>query len=537
MKKRWLSLALAGVVAVSAALTGCGGFSGGDGGKKADGEKVFRISISSDIPDLDPALVSDNQSALLANQVFQSLTYVQKDGTAGLDAAEKVEHSDDFVTWTFTLKDGLKFSNGDEIKAEDYKYSWLRTLNPETASGQANRLYFIKGAQAYNEGKGKAEEVGIEAKDDKTLVVTLEKGNAFFDEAVAYPVYSVVDKKVIEANGKEWFNKPETYIGSGAYKLESYDLGKEIVLKKNDNYINAKDVQIDTVKIAIIEDENTVYEKFKAKDLDFVGSPAHSVPTDKMDEAKGLPEYKQFPNTQIYWYKVNTKDPIMGNVHMRKALALAIDRQNIIDNVAKGNQIPATGIIPQFKSEYFKDNDVEEAKKELELGMKELGINKPEDVTVQVKYNTNEGHQKIAQAVQENWKKNLGINAEISNEEWKVYLDTLKEGNYQIGRLGWVADFTDPADFLNMYMYEDGEDNMTYWHSDEFNAKIGEANKHFDDLNKRDALLKEAEAIIMADMPAIPVYFGTVNTVIQDTVDQLNITLLGNLYIKDVKLK
>lgn len=538
-------MALVGAVAASAVLTGCGGFNKDkkEGEKKteAGGEakanaKEFRVAISADVPDLDPALCSDNQSSFLDNQVFQSLTYISLDGTAKPDAAEKVEHSEDNKTWTFTLRDGLKFSNGDPITAEDFKYSWLRTLSPELASGQANRLYPIVGAQAYNEGKGKAEDVKITVKDPKTLVVELNDGNAYFDEVAAYPVYSVVNKKIVEAN-KEWFTKPETYIGSGAYTLDKMELGKEITLKKNPNYWDAANVDVETVKISIIKDENTVFQKFKAKELDYVGSPVHSIPTDAMDEAKKMPEYKAFPNTQIYWFKVNTKKEFVSNVHMRRALAFAINRQEIIDNITKGDQKVATGYVPQFDSKLFKDNDQEGAKAELAKAMEELGITDASKINVALSFNTSEAHQKIAQAVQAQWKAVLGINAELKNEEWKVYLDTLKEGNYQVGRLGWVADYTDPADFLNMYMYENGDDNMTYWHSDAYNAKIEEANKYYSEPEKRNELLKEAEKMIVDDMPAIPVYFGTVPSLIGDNVEKAQCTLLGNLFIKDVKMK
>lgn len=540
MSKKLLSLALVGVLALSAVFVGCGEKKGGDKDNAQNAtkkEKTFRISVSADIPDLDPALVSDDQSSLVANQIFQGLTYIAVDGSTKEDAAEKIEHNEDYSVWNFTLRDGLTFSNGDKIDAEAFKYSWTRLLDPKTKSGQANRAYMIKGAEEFNTGKGKAEDLGIQVKDAKTLVITLAKPNAYFAEAVAYPVFSVVNKAAIEKGGEKWTQDPATYIGSGAYKLVEYALGSKITFEKNDKYWDAKNVDVDKIEASIIKENSTVYQKFKNKELDYLGAPAHSIPTDLMDEAKGLKEYKRFPTMQIYWYKVNTAKAPMDNVHLRRALAYSIDRKSIVDNIAKADQIPAMGLVPQFETPFFKDKDIDAAKKELELAMKDLGVSSPADIKFTLSYNTNEGHQKIAQAIQEMWKTNLGVQAEINNTEWKVYLTKLKEGDYQIGRLGWVADYTDPADFLNMYQFKDGDDNMTYWGSDAFNAKIKEATKFYGDKEKRNSLLKEAEAIIMNDMPVIPIYYGTRPGLVQDTVKEASPTLLGNLYVKDVKMK
>lgn len=552
MNKKFLSLLLALLMSLSLILSSCSDKGSettpktdGDTQATADkdqanngttGDKTLRLAMSSDIPDLDPALVSDNQSSFVVNQIFQTLVQVDNEGKLVGEAAESFEANEDFSVWTFKLRDGLTFSNGDAITAETVKFSWLRAVSPELNSGQAERYFNIKGAKEYYSGTGKAEEVGLVAKDDKTFEVTLVSGDPTFGDQASYATFSIVDPEVV--TDKKWVTNPETYIGSGPYVLDSYNLGSDLQFSKNEKYYDAANVDVAQIKVELIQDENTVYRKFTNGELDHIGSPVHSIAQDLIDEAEKSPSYRQLDQLGVYWFKINTEDEYLKNVHLRKALAYAIDRQSIIDNITKGGQKPAFGYVPQFDTQSFKDNDVDAAKQELATALSELGLADASALTMTLKYNTNDNHQKIAQALQEQWKQKLGINIELHNEEWQVYLEALKNYDYQIGRLGWGADITDPADFLKMYMEKEGDNNNTHWSSEVFQAKMNEASQSFGDEAKRESLLKEAEAAMLEDMPVIPLYFNTAPSMTNfDTVEKLDINILGQFFVKYVKMK
>ncbi len=543
MNRKVLSLLLAILMVLSVVLAGCSGKSSGetsstDSAAKEGGssDKTLRLAIKSDIPDLDPARMSDNQSSFVASQVFQTLVDVNNAGEVVGEAAEKFEHNEDYSVWTFTMRDGLTFSNGNPLTAETVKLSWLRAISPELNSGQVERFFPIKGAKAYAEGTGTAEEVGLVVKDEKTLEVTLEQGDPSFPDQASYATFAIVDPEVVK--DPEWMTKPESYIGSGPYVLDAYNLGSDLQFSKNEKYYDAANVDVEKISVELIEDENTVYRKFVNGELDHVGSPVHTIAQDVIDEAQKSPSYRQLDNLAVYWFKLNTEDPQLSNVHLRKALAYSVDRQTIIDNITKGGQRPALGYVPQFNTQGFKDNDVDTAKQELATALSELGLSDASGLTLTLKYNSSDAHQKIAQALQEQWKQKLGINIELHNEEWNVYLESLRNSDYQIGRLGWGADITDPADFLKMYKEKEGDNNQTHWANENFQAKLDEANQSFGDDAKRESLLKEAEAIMLEDMPVIPLYFNTAPSLTNfDRVDTLEINLLGQLLVKYVKMK
>lgn len=526
-------------LSLSALLAACGGGEETKSTSSGDGEKELDLLITSEPPSLHPQLASDTTSGAILESTFEGLT-TMVDGEPVLAAAEDYKVSDDLLTYTFTIRDA-QWSNGEKVTAEDFAYAWKWALNPENASEYSTILYPIKGAEAYNNGEGTAEDVAINVIDEKTLEVTLNAPTPYFLELTAFKTFYPIHKATAEADPK-WYTEADTYVSNGAFNLTTWNHSGDIVLEKSDTYWDTENVDIDTVNIAMVESETTQMTMFDAGEIDFLGAPYGTISLDAIDRLKSEDKLNVSDMSSIYWYKFNTEDPVMQNENIRKALALAIDREGLISNVVKGEQEPALGIVPNsvegFGDDegYFKDADFEEAKKYLEAGLKELGLASAKDLEVKVSYNTSEAHSAIAQFIQQGWSSNLGITVKLDNSEWQVYLDKIGNGDYQIGRLGWGADYNDAYTFLEMYNSAENGNNQTGWSNDEYTALLNESISETDPA-KRTEKLMAAEAVIMEEMPVAPIYYNTNLNVVSDEVDNMVPDALGNINLKYVKVK
>ncbi|NTU21850.1 peptide ABC transporter substrate-binding protein [Brevibacillus sp. HB1.2] len=479
--------------------------------------QVLRWNLHSEPPTGDPGLAEDTTSAAIVKAVFDGLTRIGPSGKPEEAVAEKIEVSSDMKTYTFKLRDS-KWSNGEPVTAHDFEYAWKRALDPKTASNYAYQLYYIKNAEKANKGTGSLEDVGVKALDDKTLQVELTNPTPFFLELTAFQTYFPVNKKVVETDEK-WSGEAKTHVGNGPFKMESWEHKSKMVLVKSDNYWDKDSVKLDKIEFSMVEDENTELSMFENGEIDWAGSPLSSLPTDAMPALKDSGKLQVKPVGATYWYKFNTEKPPFNNVKIRKAFAYGINRQILIDNVLQANQQPAMAAVPPTMGlntgGYFKDNDQETAKQLLEEGMKELGISKLPPI--KLSYNTSEGHKKIAEAIQDQWRQNLGAEVKLENQEWKVYLETMHEGNYQVGRLGWSGDFNDPINFLELFKEKDGGNNDTRWENPKFKELLNQSATESDP-EKRKVILREAEQIMMDEMPIMPIYFYTHTWVKNDKV-------------------
>ncbi|WP_342535380.1 peptide ABC transporter substrate-binding protein [Lysinibacillus sp. FSL K6-1151] len=548
--KKFLLLTVLAVFSLVLAACGFGGDSSEkskDDGKDSGSSETtssggeLNLAVASEPPSLHPALATDTTSGVILTNTFEGLTTLDADARPVAAAAESWEVSDDLKTYTFKLRDA-KWSNGDPVVAGDFEYAWKWALNPDNLSEYASILYSIKGAAAYNNGEGSADDVGVKAEDDKTLVVTLENPTPYFLELTAFKTYAPLNQKVVEGNDEWYVDAGENFVTNGPFTLAEWRHNDTIVLKKNPEYWDADKVSLETVNIGMVESETTVATSFKAGELDYVGAPFQSVALDAIDGFKADGSLRIADQASVYWYKLNTKDKITGNANIRKALALAIDRQSLIDNVTKGEQKPALGMVPiavhGFEEDrgYYKDNDIEGAKAALEAGMKELGITNPADIKINVSYNTSEAHASIAQFIQEGWTKNLGITVGLDNSEWQVYLEKLNQLDYQVGRMGWVGDYNDAYTFLEMYDTAANGNNDTGWENAEYKKLLDQSNTEADPA-KRLELLKQAEKIAVSDFPVIPIYYYTNLSVVQDYVKNMKADILGNISLKEVKVE
>lgn len=498
----------------------------------------LRLTLNTEPPSLDPALATDSTSGAIIRNVFEGLTTLS-DGEVAPGVAESWELSDDLLTYTFKLREDATWTNGQPVTAHDFEYAWKRVLNPETASSYASILYVIDGAKSYNSGEESEEDVKVAAIDDHTLEVTLTEPCAYFLELTAFYTYLPVNKEAVES-GNGWAAEAgEQYVTNGPFTMTTWNHNSEVILTKNPTYWDADNVSLEEVNIQIITSEATATVEYQAGNLDYLGTPYGTLSLDSIDLFKADGSMKTEPYAGIYMYKLNTTDELIQNVNLRKALALAIDRQSLIDNILKGNQIPALGYVPAtihgFEEDrgYFQDGDFEAAKEYLAKAMEELGLSDPGEITIKLSINDSEAHMTIAQYVQESWAKNLGIQTEIDSTEWQVYLDRIRDLDYQVGRLGWIADYNDPNTFLEMYKTADDGNNNTGWESPDFAEKLTAATKETDP-EKRTGLLLEAESIMIEDMPVIPVYYYTNNYVVSDHVQNMKPDALGGILLKDV---
>ncbi|UYZ13286.1 peptide ABC transporter substrate-binding protein [Brevibacillus sp. WF146] len=538
--RKTMSISLGTLLAVSAVLASVGS-AAASGAAQPTAEakksgKVLRVNLGYEIPTADPSLSEDPVSAAIVRATFDGLTRTGPDGKPQPSIAEKIDVSADLLTYTFHLRDA-KWSNGDPVTAHDFEYAWKRALDPKTGANYAYQLYYLKNGKKANRGEAKLDEVGVKALDAKTLQVTLEQPTPFFLELTSFPTYYPVNKKVAEANPK-WANEAGTHVGNGPFKLAAWEHKQKLTLVKNDKYWDKDAVKLDRIEGTMVEDENTELAMFDNGELDWAGQPLGQLPPDALPYLKEEGLLQTQPIAGVYYYKFNTEQPPFTNAKIRKAFAYALNRKALSDEGVIGTHLPALGFVPPTMTvsshPYFKDNDAETAKKLLAEGMKELGISKLPPITLS--YNTSEAHKKIAEAIQKQWRQTLGAEVKLENKEWKVFLEDLHNGSYQIARYGWLGDFNDPINYLELFMEKDGGNNDTHWENAEYRKLLTQSATQTDP-EKRRELLVQAEAILMDEMPVLPIYYYTQSYVKRDHVQGVLIDGLGFIDWKWASIK
>jgi oligopeptide transport system substrate-binding protein len=511
MKKVFANL-FALLLLISTVLAGCSsnGTSGDEAAKNIKQE--ITLNSMSEPPSLDPALASDTTSGWIIDHLFEGLYTKNQKGEPVLGAASDVKVSDDGKTYTFTIRDNAKWSDGDPVTAQDFEYAWKRVLDPKTGSPFAFYMYYIKGAEEYNKGKGSADQVGIKALDDKTLQVELKAPLSYFDKLLTMWTFYPVKKSLVESNPK-WAAEAKGYVSNGAYQLTKWKHNSEVVIEKNQHYWNKDTINMEEVTWKMVNDATTYYQMYKTGELDLIAT----LPTDAIAQEKNNKEFKVVPYFGTYMFMFNVDKEPFNNAKIRRAFAMAINRKAIVENITKSGEKPAYAFVPygvntpdgdfrEVGGVYFEEN-VKEAKKLLQEGMKEEGWSTLPEVTLM--YNTAENHKKIAEAVQEMLKTNLGVKIKLANQEWKTYLETTAQSNFQMARMGWIGIFVDPTVILDYYL-GDSPNNRTNWVNKQFDDLMAKAKVEQDD-KKRYELLHEAEKVLMTDMPFIPVYFYSQN--------------------------
>lgn len=480
-------------------------------------KKILRTNNSSEPGSLDPALAQGTHESWVLDHAFEGLMKRTQDGVIVEGIAEKYELADDEVTYTFTIRDDAKWSNGEKVTAQDFEFSWKRALDPALASDYAFQLFYLKGGEAYNTGAGKLEDVGVKAIDEKTLEVVLEVPTAYFLELTAFYTFYPVNKKLVESNA-DWAKDPKTYVSNGPFKLTDWVHNATITLEKNAEYYDNANVKLDGIEFSILEDANTAWQRYEGGEFDFL-TPLPGAVVNQMRTA-GSKELVIGGDLATYYYNFNTTKKPFTNAKVRKGLSMAIDRTTIVEKITMGGQIPAEGVVPfgmlDENNKEYRDGvgnliayNVAEAKTMFEEGLKEEGMTVAQFNAegFSLLYNTSEAHKKIAEAVQNMWKTALGVDIGLENVEFQVKLDREKAGDFDISRAGWIGDYVDPMTFVDLWV-TDGSYNDADFRNAEYDALVKEA-KGTVDQKIRMENMRKAEKILMENSPVAPIYFYT----------------------------
>ena len=509
------------------AVTGCSGKSG---------PKYLRYSVGTEPETLDPRKSTGIPEATVEAQLFEGLTTLDAKNNPVPAMAEKWEISPDGLKYKFILRHGIKWSNGDPVTAYDFEYAWKTALAPEFGSKYAYQLFYIKNGEAYNKNLTTADKLGVKALDDHTLEVLLEKPTAYFLSLTAFHTLYPVPRRIVEANPK-WAADPKTLIGNGPFKITGWVHNSRIELVKNEQYWDAAKVKMPKIDFILTESGSTEIAMFDNNQIDM----GENAPPAEYPRLKKEGRLQISPYLGTYFFSFNVTKAPMDNVKVRKALALAIDRQALITNVTKGEQKVALAWVPpgmadavptaDFRSvggDFFKDGDIETAKKLLaEAGYPE-GKGLP---PIELIYNTNDVHKAIAEAVQEMWRKNLGVNISLANQEWKVFINTRSKGGYQIARHGWIGDYADPMTFIDMFDSNSGNNDSQYKNSQYDN--LVRLAKSTGNQEIRMKAMHEAEKLLIEDAIIAPVYFYTRVAMVKPTVKGYQRSVLGHIYFKE----
>lgn len=475
------------------------------------GKQIFFRGNGAEPKDLDPNTMTGQPEHHIAENLFEGLVEKHPEHCHSVPgAAERWTISKDGLSFTFYLRKNAKWSNGEPVTAKDFVYGWTRLLKPETAAEFAYQGYYFKNGKAFNTGKLKdASQLGFKAVDDYTLKVQLENPTPFFLRLLAHASLYPIHQATVEKHGMSW-TKPGKLVGNGAFMLAEWKLNQDVVLKPNPHYWDRASVKLEEAHILPVEKLDTEEKMFRSGKLHVTNEvPPDKIPVWRKDPG-GVFENHPLLATYFYWFNVEKKP--MDNKHLRRALVLSVDRQKLVDHVTLGGQMPGMMYTPpgaggfQPKRLYPSDlSRLEEAKQELKKAGYADGSKVPE---IQILYNTHDGHKKIAEAIQQMWRENLGLtNVTLMNQEWKVYLDTMTQGNFQAGRQGWVADYNDPNTFLDMMM-SDNSNNRGRFKSAAYDAVMAKAQSEGNSA-KRMEYFQQAENIIADEAPVLPLYIYT----------------------------
>jgi oligopeptide transport system substrate-binding protein len=461
---------------------------------------------------LDPAILSGQADMRVAQGVFEGLTqFDPKTGRAIPGLAERWEISPDGCTYTFHLRSNLVWSTGEPITADDVVYSWIRALNPATASEYAGQLFFLKNAQDFTDGKIKdPTQVGVHAADPLTVRVELNHPTPFFSDICAIPVTSMVPRQTIEKYGDRWLMAKPLPV-SGAYDLVYWRLNDKIRLRKNPRYWNAANTQSDLIDILPVGSANAALSLYERGEADIVWDAA-LIPAGLLDVLLKRPDFHTFICLDTYFFRFNVTRKPFDDPRVRQALALAVDKERIVKKITQGGEQPASHLVPAGTANYTSPEglgyDPARARKLLAHAGYPGGQGFPR---FQYMFNASAGggskiHEKIAVELQQMWRDQLGIQMDLRQMEWAAYLNAQSQLDYDLSRSGWVADYNDANTFLGLFTSNDGY-NRTGWKNAQYDDLVQRANQE-PDLKAREKLFQRAETILVRDeVPIVPVYF------------------------------
>ncbi|MBR0172355.1 MAG: peptide ABC transporter substrate-binding protein [Lachnospiraceae bacterium] len=476
------------------------------------GEKELRVQIGPNPETVDPALNSAVDGGNMLLHSFECLLVVDESGNLAPGQAESYDISEDGLTWTFHLRDGLKWSDGSDLTAADFEYSWKRVCDPMVAAPYAETvLSMVEGYEAAIEGDLDA--LQVVAEDDTTLVVTLNAPCSYFGSLAAFATLSPVQQATIEANGDAWATSAETYVSNGPFYMTEWEIGSHITMSKNPYYWNADAIKLDKLTFMLIEDANASYSAYQNGEVLFI----KDVPTEEIPSLEGNPEFYVDPIIGTYYINLNNDFEAFQDPNVRRALSISIDRDYVANTLMQGTYSPATNFMGpgwiDTDGKEFMDNanggqpyldaaaDVETAKQLLA----DAGYPDGEGFPA-ITYTTNDAgyHKVVAEYLQQAWGE-LGIDLTVNVVEWASFTPMRRNGDYEVARNGWVGDYSDPSNMLDL-LYSTNGNNDGKFNNAEYDAAMDVSRTTLDAAERSEAL-HQAEDILMEETGCIPVAY------------------------------
>jgi oligopeptide transport system substrate-binding protein len=503
MRKFWNRLRpalLAGLFALSAATA-------------AQAEQVLHRGNGTEPETIDPHRSTGVTENAIENDLFEGLVTLSADGEQIPGAAESWEISDDGTVYTFHLRDDGKWSNGDPVTAGDFVYSFRRAVDPALAADYAPILAPIVNASAIIAGENTdLSSLGVAAIDGHTLQMTLNAPTPYILGLLTHNISFPVHQATVEEYGDDW-TRPGNMVGNGAFMLEDWVPQSQLTVVKNPNYRDANNVALDKIVFYPTEDVAEELKRYRAGELDIT----YDVPSDQVTwlEENMADEFHNTPYLGTYYYVINlTAEPLGGDLRLRQALSLAIDREILTAKITQAGELPAYAWVPPDidgytqQATFYKDMSQDERNAQASALMAEAGYGPDNPLKLELLYNTSDNHKKIAIAIASMWKKTLGVETTLTNQEWKVYLESRDQKNYQIARAAWIGDYADPLNFLELFLSDAGERNDAGYNNPKYDQLLNVAATTVDPA-ARMKLLEEAENIFLDDVALIPIYHYT----------------------------
>ena len=508
-------------------------------GEPLASEQSFSYSILDDFPSIDPQMVEDVEGSSVARDLFEGLLTEDAAGNPAPGVATDWEVSEDGLTWTFTLRDNAKWSNGDPVVAGDFVYGLQRAADPANASPYSWYLEVmgVENAAAVIAGEMPLDALGISAPDDRTVVYKIDAPRPYFPQMTTFPTTFPANRAAVEAGGDD-YTDPANFVSNGAYVLSEYVPGEKLTRVRNEMYWDNENTIIDEVTALIINDSNQALTRYLAGEIDLVMDvPAGQFPR---LSAEYPGEALSFPSSCSYYYLINHSDsgnPALQDPKVREALSLAVDRSVIVDNILAGGQREAYTFTHWAVAGWeTPDLDIanmtqEERNAKAQELIAEAGYGTDgEPLTVEILYNTSDSHRSIAVAIGQMWKQTLGVDTELANQEWATYLDTRSEQNFEVARAAWCADYNEPSTYLDLVTstssYNDGK-----FVNEEIDALMAEAKTSDNAM----PLYQQVEAIASENTAFIPIYhYASVRMKDENLANWPTENFLQNWYSKDL---
>lgn len=472
-------------------------------------QQTFVRNIGTEPASIDPQMVEESAGSDIVNDLFEGLYTLDGDGKLQAAGALGYELDDTGTIYTFKLRPDAKWSNGEPVTAADYVYGWQRAADPKNASNYAwfIELTGVANASEVVQGKKSPDALGIKALDDHTLQITLKAPVPFFLKTLSHYTTFPAPRATIEKFGHEWV-KPGNIVSNGAFALKEWTPNERLIAERNPHYWDNERTVLNKVIYLEIVSDTAAYNRYRASELHYTTYPLEQYQQIKRQSPDDL---VSAPMLATYYYVFNTQRKPFDDVRVRKALSLAIDRDTITEKILGQGQLSAFSLTPPSVDGFeLKPPASELMSKEARITqakalLAEAGYGPQNPLDVDILYNTNEGHKKIALAISSMWKHNLWVKAELNNMEWKTMVSALNEGDFGVSRYSWNGDYNDASTFLDI-MTSNSSANSGKWFNKKYDALLAKAHDAKDPA-ERNRLYQQAEALIDEEAPIAPVYF------------------------------